>query len=193
MRRPIGLALGAILAWGWTTPVSAQGRPDPAETLAAQRGAMAPLEMLDGVWRGTAHITLPSGEQRTLIQTERVGPLLEGSVKVIEGRGYGPDGSLDFNAFATISYDPATKGYRMRSYAQGSVGDFELVPNSEGFAWVIPAGSMTIRYTATVKDGRWQEVGDRIMPGKDPVRFFEADLRRVGSTDWPAAGAPGPQ
>jgi hypothetical protein len=27
------------------------------------------------------------------------------------------------------------------------------------------------------------------MPGKDPIRFFEMDLKRVGDTDWPAAGA----
>ena len=48
---------------------------------------------------------------------------------------------------------------------------------------------MTIRYTMTLKDGIWNEVGDRIMPGKDPVRFFEMNLKRVGDTDWPAAGA----
>ena len=31
---------------------------------------------------------------------------------------------------------------------------------------------MTIHYTAVVKDGTWREVGDRVVPGKDPVRFF---------------------
>jgi len=39
-----------------------------------------------------------------------------------------------------------------------------------------------------VKDGAWREVGDRIIPGKEPVRFFEMNLQRVGKTDWPAAG-----
>ena len=34
-----------------------------------------------------------------------------------------------------------------------------------------------------------REVGDRIMPGKEPVRFFEMNLKRVGDTDWPAGGA----
>ena len=34
--------------------------------------------------------------------------------------------------------------------------------------WEIPAGPMKIRYTATVKDGKWLEVGDRIQPGKRP-------------------------
>jgi hypothetical protein len=48
---------------------------------------------------------------------------------------------------------------------------------------------MTIRYTATVKDGAWKEVGERVAPGQAPVQFFEMNLKRVGDTDWPAAGA----
>jgi len=40
-----------------------------------------------------------------------------------------------------------------------------------------------------VKDGRWTEVGDRIAPGRDPVRFFEMKLQRVGDSEWPGAGA----
>jgi hypothetical protein len=81
----------------------------------------------------------------------------------------------------------------MHSYAQGNVGDFALTPTADGFSWDIPAGPMTIRYTAVVRDGAWREVGDRIMPGKEPVRYFEMNLRRVGDTDWPAAGAVGPK
>ncbi len=81
----------------------------------------------------------------------------------------------------------------MRSYAQGRTGDFVLTPTSDGFTWEIPAGPMTIRYTAVVKDGKWREVGDRIMPGQPPVRFFERNLVRVGNTDWPGMGAISPK
>jgi hypothetical protein len=48
---------------------------------------------------------------------------------------------------------------------------------------------MTIRYTAVIKDGAWREVGDRIIPGKDPIRFFEMNLKRIGDSDWPGGGA----
>jgi len=34
---------------------------------------------------------------------------------------------------------------------------------------------------------------DRIVPGKDTVRFFEMNLKRVGDTTWPAAGAVSPK
>ena len=52
---------------------------------------------------------------------------------------------------------------------------------------------MKIRYTAVIKDGAWREVGDQIAPGKEPARFFEMNLKRVGDTDWPAGGAISPK
>src|SRR6185295_13840916 len=170
----------------------AQGRPDPT-LIAAQKEAMAPLAFMDGVWRGPAWTIVASGEKHSITQTERIGPFLDGSVKVIEGRGYDPDGKVTFNAFGTISYDPAKRSYTLHSYAQGYVGDFAFKPTSDGYVWEIPAGQMTIRYTCVVKDGAWREVGDRIMPGKDPVRFFEMNLKRVGDTTWPAGGAISPK
>lgn len=173
--------------------VLGQGRPDPETLLKAQREAMAPLAFMDGVWRGPAWTILSSGEKHNIIQTERIGPFLDGAVKVIEGRGYNADGSVGFNAFGTISYNPATRVYTLHSYAQGSVGDFALNRTADGYVWEIPAGPMTIRYTAVIKDGTWREVGDRIAPGKEPVRFFEMNLKRIGDTNWPAAGAVSPK
>ncbi len=187
----IPLAL-LIIVSGVSLSASGQ-RPDPATLIAAQREAMAPLAFMDGVWRGPAWTILPSGEKHNITQTERIGPFLDGSVKVIEGRGYNADGTVGFNAFGTISYNPATRVFTLHSYAQGNVGDFVLTRTTDGYVWEIPAGPMTIRYTAVIKDGAWREVGDRIAPGKDPVRFFEMNLKRVGSTDWPAAGAVSPK
>jgi len=172
---------------------TAQERPDPAALLAAQREAMAAFAFMDGVWRGPATTVRPSGERHAITQTERIGSLLGGTVKVIEGRGYEPDGKTTFNALGIISYNVATKTYSMRSYAMGYSGDFVVQRTSDGFIWDIPAGPVTIRYNAIVKDGTWTEVGDRIVPGKDPVRFFEMQLRRVGDSDWPGAGAIAPQ
>jgi hypothetical protein len=186
-------ALTLLMIAGAVSAALAQGQQDPATLIASQREAMQRLANMDGVWRGPAWTILPSGEKHTITQTERIGPFLDGSVKVIEGRGYDADGKVTFNAFGTISYNPATRAYTLHSYAQGRAGDFVLTPTSDGYIWEIPAGGMTIRYTATIKDGAWREVGDRIMPGKEPVRFFEMNLKRVGSTDWPAAGAVSPK
>jgi len=181
------LAVLALFTVIGTAP--AQGRPDPATLIAAQKEGIAKLSFMDGVWRGPAWTILPSGEKHNITQTERIGPFLDGSVKVIEGKGYNADGTVGFNAFAVISYSVDKKTYSMRSYAQGNSGDFVLTPNADGFVWEIPAGPMTIRYTAVVKDGKWKEVGDRIMAGRDPVRFFEMTLTRVGDSTWPGAGS----
>jgi len=179
----------AVLLVGIAIAAAAQERRDPNAVMAAQREAMAALAFMDGVWRGPATTVLPSGDKHAITQTERIGPLLGGTVKVIEGRGYEPDGKTTFNALGVISYDVATKTYSMRSYAMGMSGDFPITRTSDGFTWEIPAGPVTIRYSAVVKDGTWTEVGDRIAPGKDPVRFFEMKLTRVGDSEWPGAGA----
>lgn len=189
----ISAALALLMGAGVWSATLAQGRPDPAQVIAAQQGAMGRLSFMDGVWRGPAWTILPSGDKHTITQTERIGPFLDGSVKVIEGRGYDQDGTVTFNAFGTISYDPATHAYTMHSYAQGHVGDFMLTPTADGFTWEIPAGAILIRYSATIKGGVWREVGDRLLPGQEPIRFFEMNLKRMGDTTWPAAGAVSPK
>ena len=168
-------------------------RPDAEAVMKAQREAMSPLAFMDGEWRGTGWAFGPSGDKNQFTQTERVGPFLGGSVKVIEGKAYDEKGKVLFNAFATIHLDPAKKTYTMHSYAQGNVGDFSFKPTADGFVWEIPAGPMTIRYTAIIKDGSWHEVGDSVMPGKDPVRLFEMTIKRIGDTKWPAGDAVKPK
>jgi hypothetical protein len=179
------LAAGAALA---------QTPPDPAALIGAQGEAMKVFANMNGVWRGPATTLLPGGERRTLTQTERIGPFLGGSVKVIEGRGHDANGKIVFNSFGIVSFDPATKAYSMRSYALGRKGDFALTPTADGYTWEVPAGpGAIVRYTATIKDNRLHEVGDRIVGGAEPVRVFEMRLERVGDTDWPEQGAVPPR
>jgi hypothetical protein len=163
----------------------AQTPADPRALIAEQRTALEKFARMDGVWRGPAWTILPSGVKHSITQTERVGLLLDGSIRLVEGRGYEPDGRVGFNAFGVISYSPETKSYRFRSHAQGRYGEFAIVPTDDGYVWEIAFGPMTIRYTATIKDGTFKEVGDRIVPGKEPFRMFEMTLTRVSDSDWP--------
>ncbi|MEA3003152.1 MAG: hypothetical protein QOH81_1940 [Sphingomonadales bacterium] len=179
--------LAAVSLLALSLPAGAQGPPDPAVLLAAERQAMAPLAMMDGVWRGTAWTMTPTG-RHDVVHTERIGPFLGGSVKVVEGRSYRPDGSVGFNAFATISFNPQSRAYTLHSHAMGYAGDFALQLRPDGYVWEMPAGpGATIRYTATIGNGAWREVGDRIAGSAAPVRIFEMNLKRVGDTGWPAA------
>lgn len=122
-------------------------------------------------------------------QTERIGNLLGGTIKLLEGKGFNADGTTGFNAFGVVSYDPAAKTYSLHSYAMGRERSFPLKPTASGYVWEIAAGPATIRYTATLKDGVWNEVGDRIVGNNPPQRFFEMNLKRVGDSNWPTAGS----
>jgi hypothetical protein len=181
----LGLAAVVVLSTG---AASAQMPPDPGPRIAAQTEAMKKLAFMDGVWRGPAWTVTPSGKHE-VTQAERIGPLLGGAVKVVEGRGYNADGTTGFNALGIISFEPATGVYSMRSYAMGQAGDFKLAPTADGYVWEIPAGPMTIRYTAVIKDGAWREIGERVVPGRAPMQFFEMNLKRLGDSAWPTAGA----
>ncbi len=185
MKKPlVALALALLPAWALAQ------QPDTKALLDAQLKAMQPLAIIDGVWRGPAIIHEPGGKTLEITQTERMGPFLGGTVKVIEGRGYGADGEVHFNALGIISFNAQTGKYGFHSYAQGYSGDFSFEVKPDGYIWSHPAGpGAIIRYEATIKDGTFTEIGERIATGQPPVRTFEMHLKRVGNTDWPGAGA----
>ena len=172
-------------------PALAQAAPEAAGS-AAQRQAIAALDRLDGTWRGAARMAGPGG-QMTFIQTERVGSLLGGSIKVIEGRGYNADGTTSFNAMAVISWDETAGRYAFHSWANGRSGDFPFEATADGFRWEVQAGPWAkVRYVAVVHDGRWHEVGHYIVEGQPPRQILEMTLTRLGDSDWPAGGAVDP-
>ena len=184
MRVPSLIAAALLLA---AIPAAAQVPPNAAARIAAQRTAMQRIAYMNGMWRGPAWSLTPAGRRET-VQTERIGPLLDDSVKVIEGRSYLPDGSTGFNALGIISFDPGTSAYTLHSYAQGYSGDFPLRLTDTGYVWEIPGGpGAIIRYTATITDNHWREVGERIAGTAPPMQIFEMNLERVGETNWPAA------
>lgn len=156
---------------------------------AAQREAVGALDFLDGEWRGGAVVYGPQG-QETLAQTERVGPLLGGSVKVIEGRGYAADGSTQFNALAVLSWDEREGRYRFRSWANGYTGEYPFERTADGFRWSMPAGpNARIEYVATVRDGVWHEIGSYVAEGQPARPVIDMRLSRIGDSSWPAEGA----
>jgi len=182
--RVSSLIAAALLAAA--IPAAAQMPPNAAERIAAQRTAMARLAYMNGVWRGQAWSLTPAG-RREVVHTERIGPFLGDSVKVIEGHSYLPDGSTGFNALGIISFDPATSAYTLHSYALSYAGDFPLRVTDTGYVWETPAGpGAVVRYTATITGNHWREVGERIAGTAPPLQIFEMNLTRVGDTSWPA-------
>lgn len=173
-RMLILLALLAALA----PPALSQGPMGQAKSTAA-------VAFLDGIWIGPASMTRPDGTVDRFEQMERIGPMNGGEVRIMEGKGRDRSGRTVFNASTVLSQDEAG-GIRMRTWTMGHESARELKLRPDGFAWEIAAGTMTIRYTATVRNGVWDEVGERVSPDGKAVRFFEMRLKRVGATGWPA-------
>jgi hypothetical protein len=191
--RPIVTLLLASAIAGFSAGARAQPA-EPSALIASETEALRAVAMLDGSWRGRATLTQQDGTKLSFVQTERIGPLLGGSIRVIEGRGYNDAGEVRFNAFAIVSYDPATRAYTLHSHALGRVGDFTFLPTADGYRWEIPLGpARSIRYVATVRNGELHETGDVVAEGSEPVRIFEMRLQRIGDTDWPSGGAIGPK
>ena len=182
MRVPSLIAAALLAA---ATPAAAQP-PDIPARFAAQRAAMARIARINGVWRGQAWTLTPAG-RREVVHTERIGPFLGDTVKVIEGHSYQADGSTGFNALGIISFDPGTGAYTLHSYAQSFSGDFPLRLTDTGYVWETPAGpGAVVRYTATITADHWREIGERIAGTAPPMQIFEMNLTRVGDTSWPA-------
>lgn len=166
----------------------------PAQVVTAQQAAIARLSALDGVWRGTGAMTdRPGDAPDQMTMAVRVGSALDGTLKIIETRGYLANGTLRFHSFNTISFDPQRAEYTMNARAGGRSGNFSFRPTDEGYAWNIGSPEAGIRYTGTVAGGEWKERGLSVAPGREPQFMSESALRRVGATDWPEAGALGPR
>ncbi|MDC7682084.1 DUF1579 domain-containing protein [Asticcacaulis sp. BYS171W] len=155
----------------------------------AAKPEMSKLSPMTGVWKGRAKGTDRAGKAYDIIQTERVGFMLDGDVLVVEGKGYEDGGAVAFNALGVVSYNAMTQKYEFRAYSGGFAGthSFEVTP--EGFVWEMAAGPKAkIRYLIVIKDGTWVETGEYIAEGQPGRKFIELNLKRVGDSDWPVAG-----
>ncbi len=176
------LALAAV-----PTTVLAQ----PPEAGAANREALKRFEFLAGKWQGKASVTTGPGAPVPVTQTEDVRFKLNGTVLLIEGTGVGKLPGADkegvvFNALALLSYNAASKEYKLRAHRmEGTATDAYVKPHDtgRGFDWgfEVPAQKIEIRYTMTLTDdGKWHEVGRMSRDsGKTWLPFFEMTLTRV--------------
>lgn len=163
----------------------------PPEAGAANREALKRFEFLAGKWQGKASVSTGPGAPVPVTQTEEVRFKLNGTVLLIEGTGVGrlPGSDKDgvvFNALAVLSYNAASKEYKIRAHRmEGTSVDASVKPHDtgRGFDWgfEVPGQKVEIKYTMTLTpDGKWHEVG-RVSrdAGKTWLPFFEMTLTRV--------------
>ena len=156
----------ALLSIG-SLALAAQQAPDGT---AAQREALHKLSFLAGTWSGPITVVRGPGDPIRLTQTEKVEYKLDGLLLVIEGKSTGEDGSVPFQAFATVAYDDASHSYRIRAYNAGHYVDSELTLIGDGFSWGFDAGPAHIVNTMHLTPRHeWQETSE-VTFGKNPPR-----------------------
>ncbi len=169
------------LIWMLSLPLLAQAPVPPAQGV-APADAMKRLAFLEGRWKGEGSMAMGPGPRVAFQQTEVVAFKAGGAVVAVEGNGT-HQGRPVHQAFAVIAYDPATQGYRMRSWlANGLSKDFVLELKAQGhgytWGWEDPRAGK-IRYAMTLTpEGKWVETGERSADGTTWVSFFEMTLTR---------------
>lgn len=172
-------------------PKETRAQQQQSKRFKAQQEAMKELAFLDGEWRGSSKVLRKDGWTAT-VQTERVGTMMDGTVRMIEGKGYGADGRLGFEVLRIISFEPETQTYSMRSYQSGRIRDHELSLTGNGLAWESESSSdTTIRYEASVKNGVWTETATRVPARGEPEMYAELKVKRLRGSGWPQAGGLG--
>jgi len=158
-------------------PVAAQA-PDPALT----RAAIEQLKFMVGRWQGQAW--QQRGAER--VQTEMlevVEPKLDGSVLLVEGRGWistpGTPDRVVHHALGIVSYDPEVKKFTLRSYlSTGQYGDFALTLVEGGVSWTREVPGGRIRNTAHYSTSEWREIGEFSRDGTTWTQIMEIRLQR---------------
>ncbi|MDW3211359.1 MAG: hypothetical protein R8N23_15895 [Reichenbachiella sp.] len=146
---------------------------------------LAALDLMVGNWEGTGYLITPTGKEASKV-TEKIQYKLDKTVVVAEGKGVITleDGTeqVVHNALGVISFNPFTKQYQMNSFiskGMSTQAKFEI-KDANNMVWWIEAGPSTIRYSLTIKDGTWTEIGERSMDGENWQQFFEMSLKKVG-------------
>ncbi len=153
-----------------------------------QRAAMARFDWLVGDWEGSGWVDRGSGRSE-FFSTERVRRAAGGAVITIEGVHYSKTGqtrgAVVHDAFAVISFDPQSRGYRFGSHlSTGQSGVFDMTASEREFAWRLPIGDNGERGRVECSakldaDGRWVETG-RFCPPQGECRppSFHMELTR---------------
>lgn len=158
-----------------------------AEAVAAQQPAERPAEALEfmlGEWEGTGWAAGPDGQRSEFRVHEQITAQADGHGVSLHGMGWSEIGGEErvvHNAFGLIwaGYDGQ---YHMRSVImQGHTAEAVAEIGDNSLVWGMNAGPMgEFRYTSTVEDDVWHEVGERrANTSAEWEVFLEMTLERV--------------
>jgi hypothetical protein len=159
----------------------AQTAPNP--NLDEQRAAMEKLSFLVGEWSGEASAARGPGLVVELSQTEVAQFKLDGLLLMIEGVGRTkPDGKPALQAVGLITFDDATRTYRMRAYNDGRwlESDVKLLDDGKSLSWGFSLGYISTKSLLRINEkGEWTELAEITIGQRPPQKLMELVVRRI--------------
>lgn len=185
----------AFIAFLASVPCAAQNTTgSDRDAVATQKAEMARIAHFDGVFVGPA-TTYPLDGKPPFAGNivQRIGPFLDGAVRLMEGRIYSPQGALRFNGLIVFDYDIDARRHRASLFANGRKIVTEVVLNPRGYHFDIPVPNAKAfrRVNVTLTPTQFLEQVDYHSDGRPPRKEFVMTLERVGASDWPL-GRPNP-
>jgi hypothetical protein len=172
----LGAAGAALAACAGMAAAQAPGQ----QNVAAQKEAMQKLAFLAGSWSGPIAVHQGPGPALQMTQTESVAYKLDRLVLLVEGKSTDAAGKTEFEALATIAWDDATQGYRIRAYNAGHYVDEPLTVDKDGFTWGFDAGPVHIQNAMHLtSDGQWKEETNVTVPGRPTFPTVEMLLKHA--------------
>jgi hypothetical protein len=180
---PVALAAAAL---GWTarSPAHALDGPEPAAALVD-----SPIAKMIGRWEGEAWYTVgpPGAPRRHVRMVETAEWRMNRNAIVIEGTGEVVDAATEqekigHNAIAVVRADPKTQALKFHAFKLNEPpvdSDLEVLEGGEmrwGFA---PFPGAETRFTITLTDDEWVEIGEFRQGEGAWNQFMEMTLKRV--------------
>lgn len=160
---------------------TAQAPPNAA----AGREAMKKLSKMIGYWEGDATVTLGPNQVHKVRQYEHVQSKLDGNLLLIEGTGRekgtnGP-GKTVFQAMAICNFDPISKSYKFHAFRDNGMSTIATAEVTDtGLIWGFEDGrGGKVRYTITLSEDTWSELGEYLIDGQPPRKIFEMKVKRI--------------
>lgn len=183
----LGCTVGVIIA-GLAAAVTTAGQnqgplvvPDLKDT---------PIAKFIGEWAGESTAAVRGGGEETATVHERAQWKLGGAALLVEGRGTmrdpeTGDETVVHDALGVIRYDAATQSLRMHAFRADHPpveSPIEVLDNGDLRWGFEPAPGHTMRFTITLTDDTWVEVGEYSPDGGTTwMQVLEMDLFRIAN------------
>ena len=150
---------------------------------AAAQKEMQKMSFMIGEWQGEGWVMTPGGKEFSSVN-EAISYDLDSTVISLRGVGMADKGGVEVkvhDAIGVLYFDPFQRKFGMSSWiSKGMHTDANVELLGEGkLKWWFEAGPAgTIRYTMTIANNEWVEIGEMSQDGENWRQFFEMTLKR---------------